>query len=122
MAHVIDLKTFSDKRGKLTVIEKVLPFDIKRIFYIYGVDESVRGNHRHVKTIQGVVALTGSCTIFVQSGAGLPVQSFLMNEPSKCLIINPEDFHWMEGFSSDCILMVFASEYFDEGDYIFQPY
>ena len=49
MAHIIDLKTFTDNRGNLTVIEKVLPFDIKRIFYIYGVDDSVRGGHRHHK-------------------------------------------------------------------------
>ena len=43
MAHIIDLKTFTDDRGNLTVIEKVIPFDIKRIFYIYGVDDSTRG-------------------------------------------------------------------------------
>ena len=52
MAELIDLKTFTDVRGNLTVIEKVIPFDIKRIFYIYGVDNSVRGGHRHHKTIQ----------------------------------------------------------------------
>jgi hypothetical protein len=43
MSKVIDLKTYTDKRGNLTVIERVIPFDIKRIFYIYGVDDSVRG-------------------------------------------------------------------------------
>lgn len=42
MAHIVDLKTFTDDRGNLTVIEKVIPFDIKRIFYIYGVDDSTR--------------------------------------------------------------------------------
>jgi WxcM-like, C-terminal len=52
MAHLINLKTFCDQRGNLTVIEKIIPFDIKRIFYIYGVDSSVRGKHRHKKTIQ----------------------------------------------------------------------
>ena len=45
MAHLIDLKTFTDKRGNLTVIERVIPFDIKRVFYIYGVDDSKRGGH-----------------------------------------------------------------------------
>ena len=49
MARLIDLKTFTDTRGNLTVIEKVIPFDIKRIFYIYGVDDSRRGGHRHRK-------------------------------------------------------------------------
>jgi len=47
MAHLIHLKTFSEQRGNLTVIENQIPFRIKRIFYIYGVDESVRGGHRH---------------------------------------------------------------------------
>jgi len=50
MAELIDLKTFTDVRGNLTVIERVMSFDIKRIFYIYGVDDSVRGGHRHHKT------------------------------------------------------------------------
>ena len=47
MAHIIDLKTFTDDRGNLTVIEKVIPFDIKRIFYIYGVDDSTRRSEEH---------------------------------------------------------------------------
>ena len=52
MAELLNLKTFTDKRGNLTVIEKIIPFDIKRIFYIYGVDDSKRRGHRHHKTIQ----------------------------------------------------------------------
>ena len=55
MAHLIDLQTFTDKRGNLTVIEKVIPFDIKRVFYIYGVDDSTRGGHRHHNTIQAAI-------------------------------------------------------------------
>ena len=55
MAELIDLKTYTDQHGNLTVIEKVIPFDIKRIFYIYGVDDSVRGGHRHHKTIQAAI-------------------------------------------------------------------
>ena len=68
MAQLINLKTFTDKRGNLTVIEKVIPFDIKRIFYIYGVDSSVRGGHRHHKTIQAAISLKGSCTIYNNDG------------------------------------------------------
>jgi hypothetical protein len=122
MAQLINLKTFTDQRGNLTVVEKVFPFDIKRVFYIYGVDNSVRGRHRHRKTVQAAVAIKGRCRITNQSGAGLPVEKFLMDSPSKCLVLNPEDFHWMDNFSEDCILMVFASEFFDENDYIFIPY
>ena len=55
MAHIIHLKTFSEKRGNLSVIENEIPFDIKRIFYIYGVDDSVRGGHRHKTTVQAAI-------------------------------------------------------------------
>lgn len=122
MARLIDLKTFSDNRGNLTVIEKVIPFEIKRIFYIYGVDSSVRGRHRHKKTIQAAISIQGKCRILSQSGIDRPVEKFNLDTPSKCLILLPEDYHWMDNFSKDCILMVLASEYFNESDYIFEPY
>lgn len=120
MPHLIDLKTFTDSRGNLTVIERVIPFDIKRIFYIYGVDNSRRGCHRHKKTIQAAVSIQGKCEIFVDNHK--EQQKFVLDSPSKCLILNPEDWHYMDGFSEDCILMVFASEYYDAVDYIFEPY
>ena len=122
MPELIDLKTFTDSRGNLTVIEKIFPFDIKRIFYIYGVDDSIRGHHRHKKTIQAAIALKGSCEIISQPGKKLKRNRYVLDSPSKCLIINPEDYHWMENFSKDCILMVFASEFYDKNDYIFEPY
>jgi hypothetical protein len=122
MAYLEDLKTFTDIRGNLTVIERIIPFNIKRIFYIYGVDNSKRGFHRHKKTIQAAIAIQGKCRFVSQSGKGLTVEEYLLDNPSKCLIINPEDFHWMDNFSEDCILMVLASENFDENDYIREPY
>ena len=120
MAHLIDLKTFTDTRGNLTVVERVLPFDIKRVFYIYGVDDSKRGGHRHHRTIQAAVCIQGHCKISNDDNA---VQSvFELNAPNKCLIISPEDWHVMYDFSPDAILMVFASEFFDTNDYIHEPY
>jgi len=120
MAKLIDLKTFIDDRGNLTVIEKVIPFDIKRIFYIYGVDNSVRGGHRHHKTIQAAICIQGSCTIY--SNNGITISEFVLDSPHKCLILAPEDWHTMSNFSNDAILMVLASEYFDQNDYIYEPY
>jgi dTDP-4-dehydrorhamnose 3,5-epimerase-like enzyme len=120
MPELIDLKTFTDLRGNLTVIEKVIPFDIKRIFYIYGVDDSVRGGHRHHKTIQSAICIQGSCTI--QCDNGQSSNEYILDSPNKCLILNPEDWHAMSHFSSDAILMVLASEYFDPKDYIYDPY
>lgn len=120
MAKIIDLKTFTDQRGNLTVIEKVIPFDIKRIFYIYGVNNSIRGGHRHKKTVQAAICIKGSCTIFNQNES--ETEKYALDKPHKCLIINPEDWHTMSDFSSDCILMVLASEFFDINDYIYEPY
>ena len=120
MARIIDLQTFTGKRGNLTVIEKVIPFDVKRIFYIYGVDESKRGGHRHHKTIQAAICIKGKCTIYNNNGK--QEEEFLLDKPNKCLILNPEDWHTMFDFSEDAILMVLASEFFDQSDYIFEPY
>ncbi len=120
MAHILDLKTHTDARGNLTVIEKVIPFDIKRVFYIYGVDDSKRGGHRHHKTVQAAICIKGSCTIY--NNDGNKEEEFELDRPNKCLIIEPQDWHTMYKFSPDAILMVFASEYFDAADYIHQPY
>lgn len=120
MARLIDLKTFTDKRGNLTVIEKVIPFDVRRIFYIYGVDDSVRGGHRHKKTVQAAICLRGECKIRNNDSQGVDV--FHLDRPDKCLILEPRDWHEMFEFSSDAILMVLASEYFDKDDYIFERY
>jgi dTDP-4-dehydrorhamnose 3,5-epimerase-like enzyme len=120
MAYIIDLKTFTDKRGNLTVIEKVIPFEIKRIFYIYGVDDSVRGGHRHKTTRQAVICIKGSCTIFNNNGEQKEI--FLLDTPNKCLILEPQDWHKMYNFEKDSILMVLASEYFSQQDYIFEEY
>jgi dTDP-4-dehydrorhamnose 3,5-epimerase-like enzyme len=120
MAQLIDLTTFTDKRGNLTVIEKVIPFDIKRIFYIYGVDDSRRGGHRHHKTVQAAVCIKGACKIYNQDGVN--DETFVLDHPSKCLILETKDWHEMFEFTPDAILMVLASEYFDASDYIFEPY
>ena len=120
MAQLINLKTFCDQRGNLTVIEKVIPFAIKRIFYIYGVDSSVRGKHRHKKTIQAAICIKGKCTIW--NNDGTKKEEFILDTPDKCLILEPRDWHKMYDFSTDAILMVLASEYFDYNDYIFEEY
>jgi dTDP-4-dehydrorhamnose 3,5-epimerase-like enzyme len=120
MAKLLDLKTFSDSRGNLTVIEKVIPFEIKRIFYIYGVDDSLRGGHRHHRTIQAAICLKGSCIVSNNDAGKREV--FHLDQPSKCLILKPDDWHTMHHFTEDAILMVLASEYFDPDDYIYEEY
>ena len=120
MAKLLNLTTFTDARGNLTVIEKVLPFDIKRIFYIYGVDSSVRGGHRHRKTYQAAICLKGTCV--VSNDDGVRKDIFVLDSPAKCLILEPKDWHQMHDFTPDAMLMVLASEYFDSNDYIYESY
>ena len=120
MAKLISLKTFTDKRGNLTVIDRVLPFTIERVFYIYGVDDSKRGGHRHHKTRQAAICIKGQCSIYNDTGNSDDI--FQLNSPDKCLLLEPEDWHVMYDFSSDAILMVFASEPFHADDYIYEPY
>ena len=122
MSHILNLNTFEDLRGSLTVIEKKLPFDIKRVFYIYGVNNAIRGNHRHKKTVQAAIAINGSCTIYCQSNNIDKAKEYILNKPTESLIILPDDYHWMTNFSKDCVLLVLASEYYDKNDYIFENY
>lgn len=119
MAYIIDLPTFSDSRGSLSVVEKLLPFEIKRFYYIYDVT-SKRGGHRHKKTIQALICLGGSCEIYLNDGTKEEI--VLLDTPAKCLIIEPKDWHTMDKFTQNSTLFVFSSEYYDKNDYIDEEY
>lgn len=119
MAYIIKLPTFSDERGNLTVIEKILPFEIRRVYYIYKA-RSKRGGHRHKKTIQALIAVNGKCEVFVNNGE--KKERFLLDSPDKALILECRDWHTIENFSEDCVLLVLASEYYDKNDYIYEEY
>ena len=121
MAYLMFLKTFSDERGSLTVAEREVPFDIKRVFFIYGMaPDTVRGGHRHYETIHACISVKGSCRIRVDDGG--QHTDFLLDAPHKCVILNPEDWHTMEDFSPDCVLLVLASDYYNPNEYIYEGY
>jgi dTDP-4-dehydrorhamnose 3,5-epimerase-like enzyme len=120
VAKIIDLKTFKDTRGSLTVAEEPdLGFKIKRVFFIYDVQNSVRGEHGHKKTVQALTAVKGSCAVVVKTGLRED-EEFLLDDPQKCLILEPKDWHYMHKFTPDCILQVLASELFDPEDYVYE--
>ncbi len=121
MAKIIKLPTFGDERGNLTVIEKITDFDFKRAYYIYGADDSVRGGHRHHRTKQLLISINGSCEIFCENEE-LEKKTFKLDSPDKCLLLESEDWHTMQKFTKDCILLVLASEYYDANDYIDEKY
>ena len=121
MAYYLDFETHTDGRGHLTVIEKEIPFDIKRVFYVYGVsEEETRGRHRHYKTIHALICLQGSCEVYVDDGVNKEV--FVLDAPDKGLILLPEDWHAMYNFSKDALLLALASEYYDPAEYIPEEY
>jgi len=121
MSKLIELRTHGDERGDLTVIEKEISFDVKRVFYIYNTKtDIVRGGHRHKKTIQAVIAIGGSCSIYINNG--VDEYKVILDTPTKMLLLAPEDWHTMQNFTDDCILLVLASEYYDAEDYIFEGY
>lgn len=119
MSELIKLPTFSNERGSLTVLEKTLPFEIKRVYYIYDAHVK-RGGHRHKKTVQALICLNGSCEIFINNGHS--TRTVVLASPDQCLILSPEDWHTMDKFSQGAILLVCASEYYDVNDYIDEEY
>lgn len=120
MAHIINLTTFKDTRGILTVLDHIVDFEIKRLFYIYAVDDSDRGGHRHHDTHQAAICIQGSCSI--TNDDNKRIETFILDSPDKCLILEPQDWHVMHDFSKDAILLVLASTKFDPSDYIYEPY
>lgn len=120
MAHIVNITTFKDSRGALTVLDQIVNFEIKRLFYIYAVDNSSRGGHRHHNTRQAAICIQGSCKI--TNNDSNTVEIFDLNSPEKCLFLEPEDWHVMHNFSADAILLVLASTAFDPKDYIYEPY
>ena len=118
MPYLKKLETHTDSRGSLTVIEKELPFAIKRVYYIYNLNQTKRGFHKHKKTQQALICISGSCSIFIDNKS--TVKEFILDFPNKCLILEPSDFHWMDNFSKNCVLLVLASEEFDKNDYIYE--
>ncbi len=108
-----------DDRGQLIAIEQLkdLPFEIKRVYYIYDTLEGVRrGFHAHLNLEQILVCVKGSCKIHLDDGSD--TAEVLLDEPSKALYIANNMWREMYDFSPDAVLLVLASEYYDEADYI----
>jgi len=121
MAKIITLPTFHDDRGSLTMIEKVANFNIKRVYYIYNTDGQQRGGHRHHTTNQILVCVSGSCEVFCENEKR-ESETFVLDNPSKSLFVEAKDWHTMQKFSKDCVLLVLASEYYNQSDYIDERY
>jgi dTDP-4-dehydrorhamnose 3,5-epimerase-like enzyme len=119
LIKTINFQPLGDERGSLVALEgnKSVPFDIKRVYYIFGTKEGVsRGFHAHQNLKQVAVCVMGSCRFVLDNGKQR--EEVVLNKSTIGLVI--EDLIWreMHDFSADCVLMVMASEYYDELDYI----
>jgi len=116
------LKNFNvigDDRGSLISIESKtdIPFEIKRVYYIFGNKNNIRrGFHAHKNLQQLLIAVSGSCKILIDSGKSK--EEVLLDSPKKGLLIKELLWREMFDFSADCVLLVLASEHYDEKDYI----
>ena len=116
--EIIDFEIKGDERGSLIALEgnKNIPFDIKRVYYIFGTKEgSRRGFHAHKKLKQVLVCVAGSCKILLDDGKSK--QDISLDNPNKGLLIESMIWREMFDFSPDCVLMVLADEIYDESDY-----
>ncbi|MDR1683986.1 MAG: FdtA/QdtA family cupin domain-containing protein [Elusimicrobiota bacterium] len=116
---VLDLKVFGDERGSLISLEegRNLPFAIKRVYYIYDTKPGVeRGKHAHKNLQQLIVCLHGSCSFVLDDGAAR--REVLLNCPDKALYIGNNIWREMKDFSYGAVLMVLASQTYDDKEYI----
>ena len=117
---IIDLPKITDPRGNLTFAEAqtMVPFDIKRAYWVYDVPggES-RGGHAHKQLQQFVVALSGSFTVTLDDGRDR--QTVLLNHPWQGLLIDVNTWRTLDDFSSGAVCLVLASEHYEEEDYIY---
>ena len=119
LKKLIDLPDLGDERGGLVSIEanQHIPFDIKRIYYIFAASkDKPRGFHAHKDLKQLAICLHGQCRFILDNGVDR--EEVLLNSPTQGLIIESMTWREMHDFSEDCVLLVLASEHYDESDYI----
>ena len=116
---MLNLPTFTEPRGSLTVLEKALPFEVVRSYWIYGADGQTRGGHRHAFTRQALVALSGEVDMYMNDG--VTEETVVLNHPRQCLLVEPKDWHTMT-FGEGAVLLVMSSHTYDRSEYIDTPY
>jgi hypothetical protein len=119
LAKYLDITSIIDKRGHIGVLEanRHFPFDIKRIYYLKALSsENARGFHAHKELFQAAICLSGSFKMLLDDGENR--ENVLLNSSEPPLLIEPLVWHVMSEFSEDCIILVLASDYYCEEDYL----
>lgn len=119
LVHWIDLPVLGDDRGSLVAIEAsdTIPFEVQRVYYIFNTKSGVaRGFHAHHQLQQLAVCVSGKCRMVLDDGQ--TIEEAWLDSPNKGLLIGDMIWREMHDFSDDCVLLVLASEHYDESDYI----
>lgn len=115
---IIELPKITDPRGNLTFVEggRHVPFEIRRVFYLYDVPGGAeRGAHAHKTLEQFIVAMSGSFDVVLNDGR--QKKRFHLNRSYYGLYVCPMMWGFLDNFSSGSVSMVLASSYYDEADY-----
>ncbi len=119
IVKVINFDSLGDSRGELVALEtnKNIPFPIKRVYYLYSTNRGEsRGYHAHKKLKQVAICVSGKCRMILDDGAHR--EDVWLDSPTKGVFIGDLVWREMHDFSNDCVLLVLASEHYDETDYI----
>lgn len=116
--QILNIPKIEDYRGNIAVIENdVVPFDIKRVYYLFDVPSSAqRGGHAHKEQMELLIAVSGSFDVILKDGQS--TQTITLNKPDKGLLIKTNVWRELENFSSGAVCLVLNSDVFDEADYI----
>jgi len=111
----------AESDGAICVAESmssIIPFDIKRVYYSYGAKKGViRGHHAHKKLQQILICIYGKIEISLDNGKGNS-ESVILDEPSKGIYVGPSTWRTIKWLDDNSVLLVLASEHYDESDYI----
>lgn len=114
-----DFCVHGDDRGQLVAVEamKDIPFEVKRVYYLYDTVQGVRrGFHAHKNLEQVLVCVHGSCKVLLDNGS--ETSDVVLDKPYEGLYIANNIWREMYDFSPDAVLLVLASQLYDESDYI----
>ncbi len=118
--YVILPRIVDERDGVLSIMEgcRDIPFDIKRVYYINNLEnrQSIRGKHAHKRLQQVIFCINGSFVLSLDDGK--MKQDIYMWQDNIGVVLGPALWHTMHSFSSGCILLVVASDFYDENDYI----
>lgn len=119
-SEIIDFTTIEDDRGALSFFEigdnKQVPFTVKRIYHLFNLNELTRGFHAHKELKQLAICLHGSCSMVLDDGTQR--KTVMLNKPNQGLFMDKMIWREIHDITPGTVILVLASQYFDEDDYI----